>query len=45
MVVKLNNILIKKGEKLKAPYYASTAAICNYITICNIVPTVFFYTF
>ena len=38
MVVKLNNILMRKGEELKAPYYASTTATRNYITTCDIVP-------
>ena len=39
IVVKLNNVLIKKGEELKAPYYANTAATRNYITTYNIALT------
>ena len=31
-------VLIKKGKKLKAPYYASTTAIRDYIITRNIVP-------
>ena len=29
---------MRKGEELKAPHYASAAAICDYITIYNISP-------
>ena len=29
---------MRKGEKLKAPRYASTAAIRDYITVCDIIP-------
>ena len=39
MVIKLDDILIRKGEELKAPYYASAAATYNYITTRKIVPT------
>ena len=29
---------VRKGEEFKAPRYASAAAICDYITIYNIIP-------
>ena len=31
---------MRKGEEFKAPRYASAAATRDYITICNIIPTV-----
>ena len=39
IVVKLNDVLTRKGKELKAPHYASAAATRNYITIRDIVPT------
>ena len=34
---------VKKSEELKAPYYANTAAIHDYITTRNIIPNIFNY--
>ena len=39
MVVIRLSILIRKGKELKAFYRASTTAIRDYITTCNIVLT------
>ena len=39
LVDRLNNSRIREGEELKAPYYASAAAIRNSITTRDIVLT------